>query len=307
MGFIPLAVVAVAAVVQLQTTVLTGRVLDATDRPVPGATVRISGATVAASVVSDGMGRFRIGDLSDGPYVLTVSLAGFRTRTVDVRVEAPATPELVVKLTTGILIEWLWIVPQPADAYRMAAAVAHLRIDSTRPSGSCGDAQVVTAYHAASALRVFKGRVPPTIELHQEAAGRCRERFQWHEGIERPYRAGEEYVVFLAERGGGLGRLAGPSLAFPVHGGLVSLGGFAGVQGSISLDAFSELLDRLSRNGPPDRIAESKGHFEYNDPRLASLARGTRPDTRLANRSSFATLAAHLRASRYAGQPPPAS
>ena len=251
MRFIPLAVVAVTAMVQLQTTALTGRVVDATDRPIPGATVRISGATVAAGVVSDRMGRFRIGDLADGPYVLTVSLAGFRTQSVNVRVDSSASPELVVKLTTRILSEVLWVVPQPADAYRMAAAVAHLRIDSARPSGPCGGAHVVTAYHDASALRVFKGRVPPTIQLHQEAAGRCRERFQWHEGIERPYRAGEEDVVFLAEPAGGFGRLAGPSLAFRVRGELVSLEGFAGVQGSISLNELSELLDRLSWNAPP--------------------------------------------------------
>lgn len=253
MRFIPLAVAAVTAILQLQTPAVTGRVLDATDRAVPGATVRISGAGVSASVVSDGMGRFRIGDLADGRYVLTVSLAGFRTQTLNVHVDSSANPELVVKLATGVLSEVLWVVPQPADAYRQAAAIAHLRIDGTRLSGPCGEAYVVTSHHDASTLRVFKGRVPRTIQLHQEAAGRCSERGQWHDGIERPYRAGEEYVVFLAERADGFGRLAGPSLAFRVGGELVSLGGFAGVQGSISLNELSELLDRLSRNAPPNR------------------------------------------------------
>jgi hypothetical protein len=100
---------------------------------------------------------------------------------------------------------------------------------------------VVTSHHEASALRVFKGRVPASVQLHQEAAGRCSERGQWHEGIERPYRAGEEYVVFLAERADGFGRLAGPSLAFRVRGEMVDLGGFAGAQ-SISLNDLSELL-----------------------------------------------------------------
>jgi hypothetical protein len=251
MPFIPLAVAAVIAMLQLQTPALTGRVLDATDSEIPGAIVRISGAGVAASVVSDGMGRFRFDDIADGPYVLSVSLAGFRTHTLDVLVDSSASPELVVRLTTGILSEILWIVPQPSDAYRMAAAIAHLRIDGTRRSGQCGDAHVVTSHHDASALRVFKGRVPPRIQLHQEAAGRCSERGQWHEGIERPYRAGDEYVVFLAERADGFVRLAGPSLAFRVRGDLVSLGGFAGVQGSISLNELDGLLDRLSRNAPP--------------------------------------------------------
>jgi hypothetical protein len=248
-----LAVAAVTAVLQLQSPAVTGRVLDATDSPIPGATVRISGAGVSASVVSDRMGRFRIGDLADGRYVLTVSLAGFRTQALNVQVDASANPELVIKLATGVMSEVLWVVPQPADAYRKAVAIAHLRIDGTRSPGPCGDAQVVTAYHDASTLRVFKGRVPPTIQLHQEAAGRCSEHGQWHDGIERPYRAGEEYVVFLTERAGGFGRLAGPSLAFRVVGEMVSLAGFAGVQGKISLNELSELLDRLSRNAPPNR------------------------------------------------------
>lgn len=245
-------VAAVTAMLQLQTPALTGRVLDAADGALPWVTVRISGTGVSASVVTDGMGRFRIGDLPDGPYVLTVSLAGFRTQTLKIRVDSSVNPELVVKLTTGILHEVLWVVPRPAEAYRLATAIAHVRIDGTRPSGPCGDVQVVTTQHEASALRVFKGRIPPTIQLHQEAAGRCSEGGQWHDGIERPYRAGEEYVVFLAERPDGFGRLAGPSLAFRVRGELVSLEGFAGVQGSISLDAFGQLLDRLSRNAPPE-------------------------------------------------------
>jgi hypothetical protein len=88
MRFIPLAVAAVTAMLQLPTAAVRGRVLDATDRAVPGATVRISGAGVSASVASDGMGRFRIGDLADGPYVLTVSLAGFRTQTLNVHVDS---------------------------------------------------------------------------------------------------------------------------------------------------------------------------------------------------------------------------
>ena len=102
-------------------------------------------------------------------------------------------------------------------------------------------------------LRVFKGEVPAAIQLHQEAAGACREGLEWSQGIERPYRVGEEYAVFLTERPDGFGRLAGPPLAFPVRGELVSLGGFDGVQGSIGLDQLGELLDRLSRNAPPDK------------------------------------------------------
>ena len=246
---------AVSAVLQLPSAVLTGRVVDATGRAVPGATVRISAAGVLASAVSDTLGRFRIDEMVGGTYLLTVTLAGFRTQTMTVHVDSPRGPELIVRLTTGVLSEVLWVVPQPADAHRMAAAIAHSPIDETRRYGPCGDAPVVTSHHEVSVLRVFKGRVPATIQLRQEAAGRCSELGKWHEGVERPYQSGEEYVVFLTERPDGFSRLAGPSLAFRVRGELVSLEGFAGVQGSIRLTQFGELLDRLSRNAPPDRLS----------------------------------------------------
>jgi hypothetical protein len=199
------------------------------------------------------MGRFRFDDLAAGSYQLTVRLAGFRTQSISVQLDPAAASEVVVTLRTEILSEVLWVVPGPADAYRQAAAIAHVRIDRTRPPGACGDAAVVTSHHDASVLRVFKGRIPVTMQLDQEAAGQCREMLKWYEGIERPYRAGAEYVVFLSERPDGFGLLAGPSLVFPVRGDRVRLNGFAGVRGSIGLDAFGELLERLSLNAPPDR------------------------------------------------------
>jgi hypothetical protein len=247
MTFLTAAVFAVSALLQLRGAALTGRVVDATDTAVPGATIRVSGAGVSTTAVSDRMGRFRVGDLAAGSYVVTVSLAGFRSQTLSVRVDSSAPQELMVKLRIGILTEVLWMVPEPADAYRKADAIAHLHIDGTRRYGPCGDAWVVTSQHDVSVMRVFKGRLPERIQLNQEAAGRCSERGQWHEGFERPYAVGEEYVVFLTTRPDGFGRLAGPPLAFRVRGDLVSLGGFAGVKDSISLDALGALLDRLLR------------------------------------------------------------
>jgi hypothetical protein len=247
MSFIASAV-AVSALLHLQNVVLAGRVVDVTDAAVPGATVRISGPAVSATAVSDESGRFQFNGLAAGSHLLTVSLAGFRTQTRTIDVHSAPVPPLIVRLRTRPLVHVDWIVPRPVEAYRQAAAIVHLRIDRTLPSGPCGDAQIVTAHHEASVLRGFKGQLPQTIRFEQEAAGRCSEIGKWHEGNERPYRAGQEYVVFLTERRGALGRLAGPSLAFRVDEGLVSLAGFAGVQGSISLTEFGELLARLSRS-----------------------------------------------------------
>lgn len=247
MSFIPSAAVALSALLHLQSVVLTGNVVDVTDAAVPGATIRISGPAVATTV-SDEQGRFHFNGLAAGSYALSVSLAGFRTQTTTIEVGLSPVSPLIVRLRTQPLHEVDWVVPRPIEAYRQAAAIAHLRIDRTLPFGPCGDAQAVTAYHDASVLRVFKGRVPTIIRFEQEGAGRCSEARKWYEGSERPYRGGEEYVVFLTERRGGFGRLAGPSLAFPVDGGLVRLAEFAGVQGSITFAEFGELLDRLSRS-----------------------------------------------------------
>lgn len=242
--------IAVTAMLQLPTAALTGRVLDPSGAPIPGATVRISGASHSATVVSDPTGRFPIGERADGPYSLSVSLAGFRTQTLDVPVDPSANPEIVVTLSPGILAHVDWIIPPPADAYRIATAVVHLRIDGTRQPGPCGHAQVVTARHRAVVLRTFKGQMPATIDLQQPGAGRCSDGAQWHEGATPPYRTGEEYVVFLVQTPDGLAPLAGPALTFAVRGRQVTLGGFAGVQRSISLDEFSQLVARLSQRAP---------------------------------------------------------
>src|SRR4051812_40020864 len=107
MCFPSLAVVAVSVVLQPQTAVLTGRVIDATESAVPGATVQISGDTISARSVSDREGRFRIEGLLGGAYKLTVSLAGFRSHTATIRVDSSPVPELLVRLTTMVLSEVL--------------------------------------------------------------------------------------------------------------------------------------------------------------------------------------------------------
>jgi hypothetical protein len=246
MLFLSAAVIAMSAMLQVQSGGLIGRIVDPTNNAIPGATVQITGEGHSASAVSDWTGRFRFAELATGTYTVTVSLAGFRTQTKVVRIDSPTGPELLVTLSPGILVEVLPVVPKPSEAYRMASAIAHVRIERTAPDGPCGNAYAVTARHETSVLHVFKGRLPATLQLDQEAAGRCLDRGMWHEGVERPYRAGEEYVVFLSDRPPAFVRLAGPALAFRVRGEMVSLGGFAGVPGSVTLVEFARWLETLS-------------------------------------------------------------
>lgn len=59
---------------------ITGLVTDASNSPIPGATVRVTrGGSQVGAGVSDSSGRYRVAGLSAGGYDVTVSLAGFRT------------------------------------------------------------------------------------------------------------------------------------------------------------------------------------------------------------------------------------
>jgi hypothetical protein len=116
MTFLSAAIFALSAILQLPGAALTGGVVDPTNMPVPGATVRVVGGGISTTAVSDRMGRFRVDDLAAGSYVVTVSLAGFRTQTLSVRVDPSSAQELMVKLRVGVAIEVLWIVPEPPDA-----------------------------------------------------------------------------------------------------------------------------------------------------------------------------------------------
>ena len=126
MTSLAVAVFALSALLQLPGSALTGRVVDTTNSPVPGATVRVVGGGVSTTAVSDRMGRFRVDDLAVGTYVVTVSLAGFRTQTLNARVDASAAQELTVTMRVGVLVVVDWIVPTPVDAHRKADAIAHL-------------------------------------------------------------------------------------------------------------------------------------------------------------------------------------
>ena len=76
-----LVVVFVGAVVGAALSIR-GKVVDASGAVIPGATVELTrNGAGAASVVTDEKGEFEVNGLGPGEYVITVSLAGFRTLT----------------------------------------------------------------------------------------------------------------------------------------------------------------------------------------------------------------------------------
>ena len=65
-----------------------GTVVDPAGSPVPGATLELlRGATVIAKTVSDGNGAWTFEKLAPGEYQIRVTLAGFATTVVSLRIE----------------------------------------------------------------------------------------------------------------------------------------------------------------------------------------------------------------------------
>lgn len=95
---------------------ITGLVTDASNSPIPGATVRVSrgGAQVGAGV-SDSSGRYRITGLPAGSYDVTVSLAGFSTAVTNgVQVSGGSETTLGHTLEVGAMSEAVVVAAAPA-------------------------------------------------------------------------------------------------------------------------------------------------------------------------------------------------
>jgi hypothetical protein len=221
---------------------ITGTIRDVYGYPIPGATVAVVGENTPKEVISDLAGAFRFPELPAGDYSIRVTLAGFRSRVeqITVRRDRPTVP-LEITLSVAPVAGIVWVVsPKPvADA----AVIAHIRIVRTAPPAPCG--HTVTIFHEVEVVASLKGSPERRVMMAQEGAGVCTDddgrRF---EGLERPYRAGEEYLVFLRADAGWYGRLGGPSLTFPVVDGRVTTRGFAGLPAEVTTAAFLDAVKR---------------------------------------------------------------
>lgn len=95
---------------------ITGLVTDASNSPIPGATVRVlrGGAQVGAGV-SDSSGRYRIAGLAAGSYDVMVSLAGFNTAVTNgVQVSGGSETTLGHTLEVGAMSESVAVAAAPA-------------------------------------------------------------------------------------------------------------------------------------------------------------------------------------------------
>jgi hypothetical protein len=222
-----------------------GVVRDVQGGALPGVEITL---TDGRSVVADAAGRFEVVNLTRGAYELRAALAGFRAQTQQVRVGESPTTSVEFVLALGMLVEALPVEPEPEEAYREAVAIAHVRIVRELPPLPCSELRVVSALHEAVVLAELKGSLPPTIHFLQDSSGTCVEGSTSARGIgDRPYRPGNEYVLFLVRDGERFNRLAGGSLAFPVRNGRVGTHGFDGLPDVVDLATFRAALQRLAQ------------------------------------------------------------
>ncbi len=114
---LPFALVVLGAaapvVAQEQTGTLIGRVTDASSGALPGVTVTLAGPTIlggSATVVTSGVGAYRIPNIPAGIYTLTFELAGFQTTVYEgVRAQIGTTFTIDAQLGVGTVQETITV------------------------------------------------------------------------------------------------------------------------------------------------------------------------------------------------------
>src|SRR5690242_16926029 len=97
-----------AAMAQLATAELNGRVTDESGAVLPGVTVTVTQTAtgLVRSTVTDDTGAYLLSNLPTGPYKLEVSLQGFKTYVqTGITLQVGATPTINAALSLGSLEE----------------------------------------------------------------------------------------------------------------------------------------------------------------------------------------------------------
>lgn len=228
---------------------ISGTVTDSSGNPLPDARITIEDRTTPG-VVADSRGRFEIPDLPAGVYTVRATLPGFRTQSRSVSLREQRRAAITFVMTVDVLIEAQIPLLEPFEAVRRADAIVRVRLDGLAPPLPCAELVVVSAVHEATVLEVWKGRVPPKVQILEIGKGACVEggrHIQALSGIITSYRSGGEYIVLLSGKGPRFGGLGLGSYVFPVDGQTVSTGGFMGLANTIGLREFQKRIRQLAQ------------------------------------------------------------
>jgi len=217
---------------------VTGRVVDPTGTPLPGATVTLTGDGAGASTISDVEGRFVVEGFVNTSSVSTVtaSLAGFQPANRKIRVVPGGTVTAGdIALPLGCAEIDLVIVGSLAERVEQAAAVAHVRIESMaaarewRLAHGCVMAREVTA----SVQATLRGRARPSL------------RFLIKSRTPTDDKPGDEMVVFL-DRDASSGLYTSWAPGLPVSQGVATVDNAGDVPGFDREVPVTVLFQRLS-------------------------------------------------------------
>jgi outer membrane receptor protein involved in Fe transport len=104
----------VSAFAQETTGTISGRVVDAQQLAIPGATVTVTGVQGAKTVVTDGEGRYNVPFLTPGRYSVNAELQGFKTASrTGIVVALGQTVDLPLTLEIGTITESVQVVGAP--------------------------------------------------------------------------------------------------------------------------------------------------------------------------------------------------
>ena len=222
---------------------LTGVVTDASAR-LPGVKVTADGIGFHESVLVGEQGTYVFRTIPPGAYSVTAELPGFQKQTKRITIAIQGTRRLDFALALGLLQDVDYVVPDAATAYKNAVAVAHLRIERTEEPQNCVDSLKV--HHLAAVLSIAKGDLPPSVWFTQEDTGWCFDKGQLVRagGI---YRAGEEYIAFLAVQGESFVSLAGRWTIFRLENGRVSDDDYPPIRKGMTVEAAWAALKRTAR------------------------------------------------------------
>jgi hypothetical protein len=165
LAFASLVLVALPLAAQTPAGTLTGRVVDATGLPLPGATVVVQGADISRTFTTDGEGRFRFLELAPGAYTLTSTLQGFATNVRDrVMVDVGQAVDLPVTLTIGALTETVTVTAaSPMVDVRQTGTATSITIDEL--------ANIPTSRDPFSLLRSINGVLVDRVNVGGNETG----------------------------------------------------------------------------------------------------------------------------------------
>ncbi len=146
---------------------LTGAVVDTSMLPIPGAQVRVTGASLAnpRSTITNSRGEFAFNDLQSGTYRMEISLAGFKTINIDrVNVNAGLSQSTTVRMDIAPISEEMTVTRSLSSAPSTQQLGAPPACNPTLPSAPSNAPSSGGAVQQAMLINYVSPIYPPQAQ-----------------------------------------------------------------------------------------------------------------------------------------------